>query len=126
MKFILAWAFTFLTISGAMIQSESAVECVDIVAEAGFSGTSQYDADSVVQTDRSLSSKSQHSHSDFGHHDCHHNGSSCHSSHLGHSVFTLGLSLVVPNVETVRFRFVSQTTANFFNLQANLFRPPIA
>jgi hypothetical protein len=118
LKVLLAWAFSLLTLSGAMIQSESVSECIESVTQAVQSisaeGASHHHADS----------DSSHTHHDSR--DCHHNGTTCHSSHLGHCAFTIGCSVSVPAIGVVYFRSSSQVSANIFNLQANLFRPPIA
>lgn len=115
LKILLAWAFSLLTLSGAMIQSESVTECLGTVVEAIQSSSHEQIGTS--------SPESSHRHNQSN--DCHHDGTSCHSSHLGHSAFLLGSSIFVPTTDSVYFRFISQISANAFNLQANLFRPPI-
>jgi hypothetical protein len=103
-----------------MIQAESVSECLGDLAEAvqtiAAAGSSQH---------HHANSETNPSHSDHDSRDCHHNGDACHSAHLGHCAFTIEKALLIPVVDEVYFRSSSQISANIFNLQANLFRPPI-
>ena len=103
-----------------MIQAESVSECLGDIAQAvqtiAAAGSSEH---------HHATSDTSSSHSDHSSQDCHHNGAACHSAHLGHCAFTIEKTISIPGVDEVYFRSSSQISANIFNLQANLFRPPI-
>lgn len=104
-----------------MFQSESVSECLGDFVESAQTLIAE-----GLHHHSHASDNSGANHTDHSSQDCHHNGGACHSGHLGHSAFTIEKYVSVPADDIVSFRSNSQISANFFNLHANLFRPPIA